>query len=475
MDLFIVGAPGRVSNEEVEEKLEKVKRYMGAAGECMIRAEPHKSTLIDAAALEVLRRFMIGVADALRGMNERQEGRSYEEAYAKSVDELEGALEALGRVKRSYLFRDASTRECYGKYIRARILTIEAFRAKYRFEDERKMEDAAEGKARFVEAQQLYENDLHDYRSSTKAAARAAVMESLIAAECDDEDGALRSLREANALYAACGDTDGFDRTWREILKTSHSTPDAIGFCGTEESGASGEQCSADGAAGSKSEKRRIAADVLFGLGKGVVKVIPVIGGILEEAVFSTLSKKEARKEMKVVRAELARIENTIAERSDGLEDVISELRDSERLGKSTRAALEEIREVIVTKGSEMSDSLAELISRAGDKENTVASPSQKVAGGAGVLSGVRAGTGGASEIDEMERRRFMGVLNNLTPDDMAQLIVALQAGPHVPENDGVRRQAAKLLRWADSSTGPGWRRVRAVAEEVLPSAFGKG
>lgn len=64
-----------------------------------------------------------------------------------------------------------------------------------------------------------------------------------------------------------------------------------------------------------------------------------------------------------------------------------------------------------------------------------------------------------------MDRPTLVQTLNDLTPADFATLIVMIPgAARQVSRQGTVPEQAAELIRWAESSTGPGL----AAIEEAL-------
>jgi hypothetical protein len=69
-----------------------------------------------------------------------------------------------------------------------------------------------------------------------------------------------------------------------------------------------------------------------------------------------------------------------------------------------------------------------------------------------------------------MDRRALVSTLSRLAPPDLALLVTALGAAAYVSGAATVPEQAAQLIRWAESPTGPGLEELRATAAAVLPT-----
>jgi class 3 adenylate cyclase len=67
------------------------------------------------------------------------------------------------------------------------------------------------------------------------------------------------------------------------------------------------------------------------------------------------------------------------------------------------------------------------------------------------------------------DRLALLKALNGLSPTDLATLVIALP-GAHVSRNATVPEQVAELVRWVESSTGPGLAELQRVVREVLPN-----
>jgi hypothetical protein len=69
-----------------------------------------------------------------------------------------------------------------------------------------------------------------------------------------------------------------------------------------------------------------------------------------------------------------------------------------------------------------------------------------------------------------MDRLKLVDTLGRLTPSDFASVVSRIQgAAPQVSRYATVQEQAADLIRWVESSTGPGL----AALEDTLQNFVG--
>jgi tRNA A-37 threonylcarbamoyl transferase component Bud32 len=212
--VFQAQRPFEMPTSEIERRLRAINDYLNNATMALDAAED--SRLIDRAGLDVLRDWMKGIGQVLVGMNRRKEGDTrWVKIYRDALKNLLSAKERLERVGDVDLLPAGPKRAEYQQYIEARILTVEAWQARYRAEGSGLASDFAKSAEYFEQSARIFRDTLRDYRVATKAAARALEMRSRAV---EGTDAAARSqryllLKEANALYAACGDAMGFNAT----------------------------------------------------------------------------------------------------------------------------------------------------------------------------------------------------------------------------------------------------------------------
>jgi hypothetical protein len=73
-----------------------------------------------------------------------------------------------------------------------------------------------------------------------------------------------------------------------------------------------------------------------------------------------------------------------------------------------------------------------------------------------------------AARVRALDRATLVRTLSGLSPSDMALLVALVEgAAAHVSRHGTIPEQAAELIRWAESSTGPGLRAVDEAREHV--------
>jgi hypothetical protein len=73
--------------------------------------------------------------------------------------------------------------------------------------------------------------------------------------------------------------------------------------------------------------------------------------------------------------------------------------------------------------------------------------------------------------IEAVDRAALVQTVFGLDPSDMAQLVTRIEgAATHVSHHGTVPERAAELIRWVESSTGPGLAAIRAALEKPPPA-----
>jgi hypothetical protein len=71
------------------------------------------------------------------------------------------------------------------------------------------------------------------------------------------------------------------------------------------------------------------------------------------------------------------------------------------------------------------------------------------------------AATSAPTPAGPIDRAKLVRTVSRFDPSDMAMFVTMIEgAADHIPRHGTVREQAADLIRWAESSTGPGLKRV---------------
>ena len=74
------------------------------------------------------------------------------------------------------------------------------------------------------------------------------------------------------------------------------------------------------------------------------MKSIPLLGNLLEEAVFGTLEEVRAPEEARKLWEALQDIGSRVNEQSVSIEEVLNYLREDHRIGDDTRALIDELK-----------------------------------------------------------------------------------------------------------------------------------
>jgi hypothetical protein len=75
-----------------------------------------------------------------------------------------------------------------------------------------------------------------------------------------------------------------------------------------------------------------------------------------------------------------------------------------------------------------------------------------------------------AGQARPVDRATLVRTVSGLSPSDLAQLVMMVEgAASHVSRHGTVPEQAAELIRWAESSTGPGLAALAEAAKELRP------
>ena len=82
------------------------------------------------------------------------------------------------------------------------------------------------------------------------------------------------------------------------------------------------------------------------------------------------------------------------------------------------------------------------------------------------VQSPQRAGGGPVKSFRSMDRPTFVKTLGALSPSTFDLFVASLEnAAAHLSRHGSVAEQAAELIRWAESSTGPGFTAIQEALE----------
>ena len=92
--------------------------------------------------------------------------------------------------------------------------------------------------------------------------------------------------------------------------------------------------------------------------------------------------------------------------------------------------------------------------------------------GGAGNAGGAAVGAGAAPVIGKpVDRMALVRFVSGLEPGDFARLVIAIpDAAAHISRAGTVPEQAAELLRWVESSTGPKLPALADAVQQTFPN-----
>ena len=224
--------------------------------------------------------------------------------------------------------------------------------------------------------------------------------------------------------------------------------------------------------------KRTAASVFLKRLARGGVKSIPLASGLVEEMIFGTLDELAARDEAAKLNTALDEIRQGIDEQSTSMAQVLERVSAEADFRQETRtivgqlvAALHDVDKAPVP--AEMQRSVESLLERHGQQLGDVTADLEaQVTRLEDVLSRIEVAQptpGATAAAPAIDRVSMISMLNGLDPADLSGLVVALNASGYVTES-GPRQRVAGLVRWAESTSGPGLAGVYRVATRLVPN-----
>ncbi len=225
--------------------------------------------------------------------------------------------------------------------------------------------------------------------------------------------------------------------------------------------------------------KRTAASVFLKRLARGGVKSIPLAGALAEEMIFGTLDEVAAIEEAAKLNTALDEIRQGVDEQSTRMAEVLERVSAEADLRQETRtivgqlvAALHDVDKAPVT--AEMRRSVESLLERhgqqLGDATTDLEAQVTRLEDAISRIEVAQPTLGATVAAPAIDRVSMISMLNGRDPADLSELVVALNASGYVAESGPPRQRVAELVRWAESTSGPGLAEVYRVATKLVPN-----
>ncbi len=205
-----------------------------------------------------------------------------------------------------------------------------------------------------------------------------------------------------------------------------------------------------------------VTRNFLKHLTKGGVKIIPVFGGLLEEMIFGTLADEVAAEEAEKLWKAIESIRSSSDAQLTEVSELIAEIREGAFLRTETKVKLEELRSAMFEAEAISMDIMVAM-------RRYLQIHEKRIEDIVSNLELVVAQLAEASVPEIPDRIVLLKKLMNLTNSDLTVLVTAIEASSHVSDGSPVNDRASQLLRWAESSTGPGLARLMQVTRQIFP------
>lgn len=222
-----------------------------------------------------------------------------------------------------------------------------------------------------------------------------------------------------------------------------------------------------------QSTKSRGVKNFLKHLAKGGVKSIPFVGGVVEEGIFGTLEANKAAEESDKLWAALDQIQSSLDQQTGTMSEVAQRLKQQQTLSAETRAMIGEMANELddvdaAAISPEIEGAVEGFLARHGasveEAATNIEEVGQRLEKAVDRLSVIR-----VDEKETLSRPQLIKRLSGLALPDMQQLLASIDgASSRVTHSVPVATQVFELVRWAESTTGPGLDSVIRTARELF-------
>ena len=212
--------------------------------------------------------------------------------------------------------------------------------------------------------------------------------------------------------------------------------------------------------------KKQLLKTLAARVAKGGAKSIPIIGGVLEEAIFGVMDAESARRESAKLHCTLQSIQNSVDAQTQTLEQLLGLARDQAELDQTVKQAIDQV--LRRTSSADGEDELAADLDRVAARHEIDLSSfgSDAEAAEQGLQEQLRP--------QVMNRASLIRKLSELSHGDIDVLVASLGAYGIPSKSSNRKSRAAKLVEWAQRPDGDGLAEVILAARELEISGFEK-
>jgi hypothetical protein len=208
-------------------------------------------------------------------------------------------------------------------------------------------------------------------------------------------------------------------------------------------------------------EKKQFLKTVAAKVAKGGIKSLPVVGGVLEEAVFGVMDAASAHKEAAKLQAALQQIQTGVDAQNQTLAELLQLAKEQSEFAPETQQFIDDM------SGEDALDDMVEVI------DAVVTRHKVDVADFDGDPGGFSDELAKLLSPEVVDRVEVLNRLQNLRHAELSLIVAALDYGHIVPgKEESLAARAAMLVDWSTGRDGKGLATLIFTARELGVDGF---